>query len=161
MGDYGDNDDEELTPGSRDVTAPLWNNGNGILVTRAEYNSENQVEWTYDALNRKSQTVYDDAGRVVKTVQNYVDDDPESDTADEDVTVLTSYTADGQIATYTAVNPETDDQVTQYAYGTTLADSGRSSFGPSPRRNLSGFHEFVHHEDGVAYLSGCLRPRGI
>ena len=124
VGDYGDNDDEELTPGERDVTAPLWNNGNGILVTRAEYNSENQVEWTYDALNRKSQTVYDDAGRVVKTVQNYVDDDPESGTADEDVTVLTTYTADGRISTYTAVNPETDDQVTQYAYGTTLADSG-------------------------------------
>ena len=42
---------------------------------------------------------------------------------DEDVTVETSYTADGQIATLTAKNPATGDQVTTYVYGTTLSDS--------------------------------------
>ncbi|MDZ7620794.1 MAG: RHS repeat-associated core domain-containing protein [Patescibacteria group bacterium] len=44
--------------------------------------------------------------------------------SDQDVTVETTYTPDGQIATYTAVNPATGDQVTRYVYGTTLADSG-------------------------------------
>ena len=39
------------------------------------------------------------------------------------MTVETTYTADGQIATLTARNPTTGDQVTTYVYGTTLDDS--------------------------------------
>ena len=67
--------------------------------------------------------MFDDAGRVVQTIENYVDGDPETGDSEEDVTVETTYTLDGQVATYTAVNPSTGDQVTQYVYGTTLDDS--------------------------------------
>ncbi|MCY2964024.1 MAG: RHS repeat-associated core domain-containing protein, partial [Planctomycetota bacterium] len=42
---------------------------------------------------------------------------------DTNVTVQTSYTADGQISTITAVNSNTGNQITQYVYGTTLSDS--------------------------------------
>lgn len=38
---------------------------------------------------------------------------------DENVTVENTYTADGNVATLTAVNGETGDQTTQYVYGTT------------------------------------------
>ena len=37
--------------------------------------------------------------------------------------MLYSYTPDGKLATLTAVNGVTGNQVTQYVYGTTLADS--------------------------------------
>ena len=39
------------------------------------------------------------------------------------MTVLTAYNADGKMATLTAVNPSTGNQVTTYAYGTSLATS--------------------------------------
>ena len=42
---------------------------------------------------------------------------------DQDVTVLYSYTPDGKLATLTAVNGVTGNQVTQYVYGTALVDS--------------------------------------
>ena len=42
---------------------------------------------------------------------------------DRNVTVRYSYTPDGKLATLTAVNSVTGDQVTQYIYGTTLSDS--------------------------------------
>jgi len=52
-----------------------------------------------------------------------VDGDPATGAEDEDRTTLTTYTPDGGIATLTAVNPSTGNQVTRYVYGTTLADS--------------------------------------
>ena len=56
-------------------------------------------------------------------IQNYQDGTVYWSYPDEDVTVETAYTADGQIATLTAKNPATGDQVTTYVYGTTLTDS--------------------------------------
>ena len=67
--------------------------------------------------------MFDHAGRVTKSIQNYQDGVVSASYPDEDVTVETAYTADGQIATLTAKNPATGDQVTTYVYGTTLADS--------------------------------------
>ena len=43
---------------------------------------------------------------------------------DVNVTTLTSYTPDGNIATLTAKNPVTGDQATRYLYGTTLGTGG-------------------------------------
>ena len=73
---------------------------------------------------RTDWTIYDSAGGVVKTIENYIDGDPATGTSDEDVTALTTYAPGGQIATYTAVNPATGNQTTTYVYGTTLSDSG-------------------------------------
>jgi len=58
-------------------------------------------------------------------VQNWQGDGtPTTNYTDQNVTVETTYTPDSQVSTYTAVNPTTGNQMTQYAYGTTLADSG-------------------------------------
>jgi YD repeat-containing protein len=43
--------------------------------------------------------------------------------SDCNVTTLTSYTPDGNVATITAVNSATGNQITQYIYGTTLTNS--------------------------------------
>ena len=76
-----------------------------------------------DPMGHVSQVQYDPAGRTVQTVQNFV---ANPTTSDQNVTVQTAYTPDGQVATLTALNSATGNQVTQYAYGTSAgtADSG-------------------------------------
>jgi RHS repeat-associated protein len=77
---------------------------------------------------------YDDAGRQVRQVMNCIDTGSSSssssgalESVDTNVTVLTAYNADGNVASITAVNAFTGNQVTQYVYGTTLSDSGIAS----------------------------------
>ena len=60
---------------------------------------------------------------MIKTIQNYQDGTVDGGYPDEDVTVERTYNTDGQLVTLTPHNPTTGNQVTQYVYGTTLADS--------------------------------------
>lgn len=94
-----------------------------ILVTSTEYDDAGQAYKTIDPAGREDRQEFDAAGRVVKTIQNYVDGVVDEDYPDEDVTVEMAYNADGQLLTLTAKNPATGDQVTKYVYGTTLSDS--------------------------------------
>ena len=94
-----------------------------ILVSSTEYNDAGQAYKTVDPAGREDRQVFDDAGRVVKTIQNYVDGVVSAVASDEDVTVEMTYNADGQLSAITAKNPTTGDQVTTYVYGTTLTDS--------------------------------------
>jgi len=63
----------------------------------------------------------DNLGRVT-TSERYWDDDgnPATGGDDEDVTVATTYTVGGQVATYTAHNPDTGNQTTTYVYGSSV-----------------------------------------
>ena len=94
-----------------------------ILVTSTEYNDAGQAYKTVDSAGREDRQVFDDAGRVVETIQNYVDGVVSAAASDEDVTVEMTYNADGNLETLTAKNPTTGDQTTTYVYGTTLSDS--------------------------------------
>ena len=94
-----------------------------ILVTSTEYNDAGQAYKTIDPAGREDHQLFDDAGRVVKTIQNYVDGIVSAAASDEDVTVEMTYTPDGNLETLTAKNPTTGDQTTTYVYGTTLSDS--------------------------------------
>jgi YD repeat-containing protein len=94
-----------------------------ILVTSTDYNDAGQAYRTVDPAGREDRQEFDDAGRVVKTIQNYVDGVVSAAASDEDVTVEMTYNADGQLSTLTAKNPTTGDQTTTYVYGTTLTDS--------------------------------------
>ncbi len=118
MANYGTNGDAAL---SRSSTVPA--RSDSVLVTTTEYDSAGQAYQTIDPAGREDRQEFDDAGRVTKTIQNYQDGAVDGDYPDEDVTVETTYTADGQILTLTAKNPSTGDQTTHYVYGTTLADS--------------------------------------
>ena len=94
-----------------------------VLVRSTEYNARGEAYKTIDPAGREDRVLHDDAGRVIKTIENYVDGNPSTGSSDEDVTVATTYTPAGQLATLTAMNPTTGDQVTRYVYGATLADS--------------------------------------
>jgi RHS repeat-associated protein len=118
VANYGTNGDSALT---RPNSVP--SRSDAILVTTTEFNSAGNAYKTIDPAGREDRQEFDDAGRVVKSIQNYQDGVVNSSYPDEDVTVETAYTADGQVATLTAKNPATGDQVTTYVYGTTLDDS--------------------------------------
>ena len=121
---YGTNDGLPMTAADRPQTIPARTSATGsasaVLVTSTEYDLIGKPYKTIDPADRVDLQEYDAAGRLVKTIQNYV----EGGTAtDQNVTVETAYTADGQTATLTVVNAITTNQVTRYVYGTTLTDS--------------------------------------
>ncbi|MDX1969367.1 MAG: hypothetical protein SFV23_19475, partial [Planctomycetaceae bacterium] len=116
-----------------------------VLVSRTSYNARGEVFETTDPAGLVTHTDFDDAGRQIRTIQNYQGEPascgedgcccdsicgnkecacPIALGDDVNLTVETSYTADGQVATLTAKNPATGDQVTRYEYGTTREDSG-------------------------------------
>ena len=110
-----------MTSSSRTSTPP--SSGTLVLASTSAYNPRGDAYQTIDPMGRIDQQVFDDAGRPTQSVQNLVSG---GTAADQNVTVQTAYTPDGLIATLTAVNPTTGNQVTQYAYGTSAgtADSG-------------------------------------
>ncbi len=122
VANYGTAGGTVMDIGDRPDAAPA--RSDTVLVTSYEYNPAGRLYKVIDPAGRDDRTYYDALGRVVRTIANYTDGDPATGGSDQDVTVETTYTPDGQIATYTAVNPATGDQVTRYVYGTTLADSG-------------------------------------
>ena len=92
-----------------------------VLVNLMGYNDRGEAFAAIDPAGIESRTLFDDLGRKVCVIANYQD---EPNTPDQNNTIAYSYNADGQLLTLTAVNPDTDDQVTRYVYGTTLAESG-------------------------------------
>ena len=106
---------------SRAAVVP--NRTDTILVTSTDYDDAGQAYKTIDPAGREDRQVFDDAGRVVKTIQNYVDGIVNAAASDEDVTVEMTHNPDGNLETLTAKNPTTGDQTTTYVYGTTLTDS--------------------------------------
>ncbi len=116
---YGTNGGSTLT---RPSTVPA--RSDNVLVTSTGYDDAGMAYQTINPMGREDRQVFDDAGRVTKTIQNYQDGVVDGDHPDEDVTVETTYNADGQVSTLTAKNPTTGDQTTRYVYGTTLANSG-------------------------------------
>jgi hypothetical protein len=77
-----------------------------------------------DPKGKEDGVSFDHAGQRVKLVEAWDDGDYSTGAADRDRTTEWTYTADGQIATMTARNPNTGSQVTKYVYGTTTTESG-------------------------------------
>jgi len=97
-----------------------------VLVTSTEFNARAEAFKTIDPAGREDRMEFDDAGRQVKTIQNYDDGDPTTGTADKDVTVEYTYNLDSKIATITAKQQNSaNDQVTTYTYGVGLAGPRR------------------------------------
>ncbi len=149
--DYGTNNGTAMTLSTRPAAVPVWSGGtwtgtgaeNGAIVSGTAYDAAGRPWQTTDPNGIVSQTLYDAAGRTVETIQNYVDGDPATGTPDQDVTTETTYTPDGQVATYTAVDatantsgPNTlTPEVTTYVYGSDLGAAGE------------GFIPLVHDND--------------
>ncbi|MBL8812383.1 MAG: glycosyltransferase, partial [Planctomycetaceae bacterium] len=120
--DYGTNGGSVL---SRPATIPA--RSDTVLVTTTVYDPTGFVESTTDPASVVSRFSYDDRGREMERIGNYQGSSPSTTgcTASDDinVTIRTAYNADGNVSSLTAVNTATGNQVTQYVYGTTLADS--------------------------------------
>ena len=69
--DYGTNGGSAFT---RPDSAPA--RSDTILVSTTEYNSSGEAYKTVDPAGREDRQEFDDAGRTVKTIQNYTDGDP-------------------------------------------------------------------------------------
>ena len=95
-----------------------------VLVTETAYNARGETAETVAPTGRIDRQAFDDAGRSVKTIQNYVAPgacDPEH--PDRNVTVEMAYNADGLLTELIAINPATGGdgrQVTRYVYGTAV-----------------------------------------
>ena len=122
------------------------------LVTLTAYDNAGNAFESTDPDGTVTHSDFDDAGRTIRTIQNYqpgplvISPGPANPTATancdsgcscgvgtctcppppgntENITVETTYNADGLVTFLTAKNPTTGDQATQYQYGTTLATS--------------------------------------
>ena len=122
-----------------DRAAVVPNRTDTILVTSTEYNDAGQAYKTVHPAGREDRQVFDDAGRVVKTIQNYVDGVVSAAASDEDVTVEMTYNADGQLSTLTAKNPTTGDQTTTLLLWHDALGFGNRHQHAQTGRNLSGF----------------------
>ena len=126
--DYGTNGGTALT---RPATVPA--RSDNVLVTSTGYNNRGEAETTTDPAGLVTIVTNDDAGRESERIVNPQGSSSSSSSssssggclpsADTNVTTRTSYTPDGNVASITAVNRTTGNQVTSYTYGTTLADS--------------------------------------
>lgn len=119
--DYGTNGG---TPLARPDEIP--ERSDTCLVTSITYSGAGDQETITDPAAMVTRMGYDDAGREISKILN----DSGSSVGglctasdDVDVTVLTSYTADGNIWIVTAVNTATGNQQTAYLHGTSLLDS--------------------------------------
>ena len=116
---YGTNGGTALT---RPNTAPA--RSDTVLVTTTIYNDQGVAYQVMDPMGIVNQSAFDDAGRLTQLLENYVSGGTGTDQNREtDYT----YNPDGKVATMTAVNATTGNQITQYKYGTTLFNSGVAS----------------------------------
>ena len=128
---YGTNNGTAL---SRPATVPA--RSDNVLITETKYDkATGRAFRTIDPASKDHRTFFDHLGRTVKTIANYIEIQvipPSSSYSssngycppampDQNVTVEMTYHPSGQIATLTAKNPTTGDQVTKYVYGTAKA----------------------------------------
>ena len=111
---YGTNADSG--PPTRPHSPPA--SSDTVLVSQTRYNDRGEAFETVDPDGTVNRTTYDAAGRATETIENFTGANPPSGNPDEDVTVETTYTPDGQIGTLTAKNSVTGDQTTTFVYGT-------------------------------------------
>jgi RHS repeat-associated protein len=95
-----------------------------ILVSQTVYDTYGQPYQTIDPKGIVQQSAWDNAGRLTQVLDNYVSG---GTGADQNRETDFTYNADSRIATITAVNSVTGNQVTTYGYGTTLTNSDVAS----------------------------------
>ena len=150
LADYGTNGGKPLM---RVALAPAASDT--VLVTSTEFDAAGRAVATIDPKGRVTQMKFDATGRAVATVQNYVQGGVG---ANQNITTQRTYTPDGAIATLTAVNPTTGNQVTRFIYGT-------SAGGAVPLVCRNDLLRAVIYPDSTNYLDGNgafqTGPKGV
>lgn len=94
-----------------------------ILIHSTSYNAMGLPQDSTDPRALVSRTVYDDAGRRVATIANYVNGTPSGATGDDDVHTRYAYTSGLQTAMWVDIDGDNTvdatDQVTTYTFGVT------------------------------------------
>ncbi len=115
--------------GTHDGSEPTWAStcparADDVLVTATDYNDRGEPWQVTDPKATVKRAEFDDAGRLTQTIENY-----HSSGSGSDINKTTNFTynADGNLATLTAINADTGNQVTTYVYGTTLTHSDIAS----------------------------------
>jgi hypothetical protein len=119
VANYGTNGGTALT---RPNTAPA--RSDTVLITTIDYNDRGEAYQVTDPKGAVNESTFDDAGRLVILMENYV---PGGGGSDQNRETDYAYNADGKLLTLTAINSTTGNQVTQYVYGTTLENSDIAS----------------------------------
>ncbi|MBS0206921.1 MAG: RHS repeat-associated core domain-containing protein [Planctomycetes bacterium] len=133
--DYGTNGG---TPLIRPVCTPA--RSDTVLIKTIVIGDAGLVLSAIDPMGAVTVLTYDDAGRRISKVENYVATSPSSSLSssssgagscspsdDTNRTTNLSYTSDSLLATLEVINTSTGNQTTTYAYGTTLDDSDVST----------------------------------
>jgi RHS repeat-associated protein len=94
------------------------------LVVSSKYNDRGEIEEITDPQGTVKRSSYDDAGRIVKLIENVVSG---GTAPDQNRETFYTYGLTGQVASVSTKNISTGDQVTQYVYGTSLGDSDVAS----------------------------------
>jgi RHS repeat-associated protein len=98
------------------------------IVTRTAYADDGTVLETVDANGRAARFVYDNAGRLVASIGNYTGGSLSNAVRDTDVYTRYIYENGLQVKVWVDLNgdntEDSDDQVTQYIYGTTKGTPG-------------------------------------
>jgi RHS repeat-associated protein len=122
---YGTNDNAG-TP-TRPSTPPQ--SSDSLLVWQTRYNERGEAFESIDPAGIVMHIDFDQAGRSIRTIQNFLPDENRCYAAgsDRNIVVERVYGLGGRLEALVAKNPETGEQVTSYEYGTTLAASGVAS----------------------------------
>jgi RHS repeat-associated protein len=103
------------------------------IVTKTVYADDGTVKETVDANGRATRFVYDAAGRLVASIGNSTGASTPISTAERDTDVYTRYVYASGLQTKVWVDldgdntEDSDDQVTEYVYGTTKGTPGSGS----------------------------------
>jgi YD repeat-containing protein len=119
-------------PDVADAAPPAPNSSDNYIVALTHYNSAGRPYRAIDNLGRINETQFDDAGRVIKTIQNYANGTVAETDTDQDVTVDYQYDSGGRLVTMTAYNAKGSAggvqlQATKYLYTSAVNGSWQTA----------------------------------
>jgi YD repeat-containing protein len=108
-------------PDVAEAAPPAPNSSDNYIVGLSAYDSAGRAYRATDNLGRIDETQFDDAGRTVRTIQNYNNGTVEETDTDKDVSVAYEYDSGARLVTMTAYNAKgsaggVQSQATRYLY---------------------------------------------
>jgi RHS repeat-associated protein len=152
---YGTHDD--AGPPERPESPP--ESTNVVLVSLTAYNERGEAFQTTDPAGMVNRSYADDAGRTVRTIQNFVaTTDPACFCPGNEQNVVTEFVhgPGAQLKELIAVNPVTGNQVTRYEHGVTLGENDVAS---NRLLRAEVYPDAADSADRVAYAWNRLQQR--
>ena len=118
IGHYGRFDGTSFSHGTKPTASVAEGAGTPVLVETYSYDAAGELRGSTDPRGIEDRYIYDDAGRILKTIANFVDGTPGGGTNDDEDQVVEREYALGLVTKLIARNPGGDDQTTEYIYGT-------------------------------------------